>query len=593
MHASIVVGLSLPAAASAQSISSEDWSEPWPGVRLLEGQTSSPTTQFYAAFANLCADGVYLDATSAPSSRRTAGSWGSSAGARVAVNGDFFRTDQPAPTVYGSAVGGGSAWPLSQTGDDPSFSDDWYYQKHGWIAVGSGWVELDHSEWVKNNLDVTLGWQPGAVTQDLPGGARALVSGFPELVTEGEPVTCGDPTASSCFPDRTDMRTRNPRTAMGLTEDRRTMMLVVVDGRSTSSAGMYGTELAWLMGELGAWQAYNLDGGGSSQMWVDGRGTISDPSDGSPRSVANHWGIFTGGGAGQQSCFTYGGCFPTRVPGAEGETFVDLAPDMLGYREANILFREGITNGCKSDAPRMFCPKCPITRRQMVVFLVKAAGIDTSSPPATPSFSDVPADHWSYPFVEAAAEAGITSGCGGDRFCPNDPVTRGQAAAFITRTLGWSPLRPDTPTFSDVPADHLFYGGVERIAERCVTNGCGDGRYCPDREMTRAEAAVFIARAFDLEDINDCIGEAGGDGGPGGVDGGPGSTDGGAIDRDGAVADSGPDDGGRADGGRDDGGPDDGSIGGGCSCRATPTRFGAWWLGLALAALMAARRRRP
>jgi hypothetical protein len=93
------------------------------------------------------------------------------------------------------------------------------------------------------------------------------------------------------------MRARHPRTAMGISEDRRTFFLVVVDGRSTTSAGMYGTELAELMSELGAWQAFNLDGGGSSEMWIKGRGTVNVPSDGTSRAVANHWGVFHGGAA--------------------------------------------------------------------------------------------------------------------------------------------------------------------------------------------------------------------------------------------------------------------------------------------------------
>src|SRR5690606_20596096 len=112
----------------------------------------------------------------------------------------------------------------------------------------------------------------------------------------GAPVTCSSPTASSCFADRSDMRARHPRTAMGISEDRQTFILLVVDGRSTRSAGMYGTELAKLMHDLGAHNAFNLDGGGSSQMWVRGRGTINRPSDGTPRRVLNHWGVFAGGG---------------------------------------------------------------------------------------------------------------------------------------------------------------------------------------------------------------------------------------------------------------------------------------------------------
>jgi hypothetical protein len=99
------------------------------------------------------------------------------------------------------------------------------------------------------------------------------------------------------------MRDRHPRTAMGLTSDRRTLILLVVDGRTSVSAGMYGTELAELMDKLGAWVAFNLDGGGSSQMWVDGQSYVNDVdgnnSGGGTRSVANHWGVFAGSANGK------------------------------------------------------------------------------------------------------------------------------------------------------------------------------------------------------------------------------------------------------------------------------------------------------
>lgn len=83
------------------------------------------------------------------------------------------------------------------------------------------------------------------MTEDTPSGTIALVSGFPELVIAGQTYTCSSPRATDCFPDRSDIRERHPRTAMGLSEDRRTFILAVVDGRdSPASVGMYGAELA-------------------------------------------------------------------------------------------------------------------------------------------------------------------------------------------------------------------------------------------------------------------------------------------------------------------------------------------------------------
>jgi hypothetical protein len=59
-----------------------------------------------------------------------------------------------------------------------------------------------------------------------------------------------------------------------------------------------------------------------------------------------------------------------------------------------------------------------------------------STPPGTPTFGDVPTGHIFYQHIEALAASGITGGCGGGNFCPSNPVTRGQMAAFLAIALG-------------------------------------------------------------------------------------------------------------------------------------------------------------
>ncbi|WP_276496755.1 phosphodiester glycosidase family protein [Pontibacter litorisediminis] len=71
---------------------------------------------------------------------------------------------------------------------------------------------------------------------------------------------------------------RHPRTAVGLTADKR-LIAVVVDGRFTEAHGMTTEELATVMQALGCVEAMNLDGGGSSTAWVRNRGVVNYPSD--------------------------------------------------------------------------------------------------------------------------------------------------------------------------------------------------------------------------------------------------------------------------------------------------------------------------
>jgi hypothetical protein len=78
---------------------------------------------------------------------------------------------------------------------------------------------------------------------------------------------------------------RHPRTAIGWNGEK--FFLVVVDGRQKGlSIGMTFPELADLMKQLGCDQALNLDGGGSSTLWLDGE-IMNSPSDGRPRRIAN------------------------------------------------------------------------------------------------------------------------------------------------------------------------------------------------------------------------------------------------------------------------------------------------------------------
>lgn len=66
----------------------------------------------------------------------------------------------------------------------------------------------------------------------------------------------------------------------------------------------------------------------------------------------------------------------------------------------------------------------------------------TLSPaPATATFPDVPTTMWAFQHVEALAASGITAGCGGGNFCPNNTLTRAEMAVFLAKALGlhWAP----------------------------------------------------------------------------------------------------------------------------------------------------------
>lgn len=125
--------------------------------------------------------------------------------------------------------------------------------------------------------------------------ARNAVAGVGPSDSDAVPgtllVTQGQNTGSTA---RVEPSSRNPRTATGVSQDGRTLLLMVIDGRQPGwSDGVTLAQLADLMIEFGAWDAVNLDGGGSSSFIHDDgeQRRTNRPSDGQFRAVANHIGV--------------------------------------------------------------------------------------------------------------------------------------------------------------------------------------------------------------------------------------------------------------------------------------------------------------
>ena len=89
-------------------------------------------------------------------------------------------------------------------------------------------------------------------------------------------------------------------------------------------------------------------------------------------------------------------------------------------------------------------------------------------------FVDVAADSWAATYIAAIADAGITTGCSPGLYCPADPVTREQMAAFLIRAKAGEPPADycaEAPPFADLPADAWSCGYVKWLAELAITTG--------------------------------------------------------------------------------------------------------------------------
>lgn len=120
----------------------------------------------------------------------------------------------------------------------------------------------------------------------LADGAWNTLSFGPAVVEDGVAVDGIDEVEIDTNFGNHSIQGEQPRTAIGVVDENH-LVIVVVDGRDTGySRGVTMTELARIMVSLGATTAYNLDGGGSSEMWFDGE-VVNQPSNGGERATSD------------------------------------------------------------------------------------------------------------------------------------------------------------------------------------------------------------------------------------------------------------------------------------------------------------------
>jgi streptogramin lyase len=182
-----------------------------------------------------------------------------------------------------------------------------------------------------------------------------------------------------------------------------------------------------------------------------------------------------------------------------GNSFADVPTTYPFYAYIENLFHSGATGGCGGG---LFCPTGTVTRAQMAVFLLKGKHGASYVPPACMGvFADVPCPSQFADWIEEFANEGITAGCGGGDYCPNQPVTRAQMAVFLLKAEHGSGYVPPmcTGIFLDVPCPSQYANWVEQLHNEGITAGCGGGNYCPNDPNIRGQMAVFLVKIFSLQ----------------------------------------------------------------------------------------------
>ncbi|MBL8212814.1 MAG: putative Ig domain-containing protein [Bryobacterales bacterium] len=184
---------------------------------------------------------------------------------------------------------------------------------------------------------------------------------------------------------------------------------------------------------------------------------------------------------------------------ADPLVFFDDVPPVDPFFDAiSVLRDKGIAQPCSGAN---YCPGDVMTRAEMAAFLIRSLIGETFLHQSTPYFSDVPATHPQFKYIQKLKELGITSGCTASTYCPADAVTRGQMAVFIvrsrlgltaTQTFAFNPV----PYFTDVPFSHAQFPYIQKLRELGITSGCTASTYCDGDPTLRGQMAVFVSRGL-------------------------------------------------------------------------------------------------
>ncbi|MEH2412278.1 DUF1565 domain-containing protein [Nostoc sp.] len=122
-------------------------------------------------------------------------------------------------------------------------------------------------------------------------------------------------------------------------------------------------------------------------------------------------------------------------------------------------------------------------------------------PGGTGAFKDVPANYWAKNYIQALASQNIIAGFPDGSFKPNEPVTRAQFAAIVTKALT-SPAKRPVIKFKDVASNFWAYAAIQSAYQSQFVSGYPDGTFKPQQQISRVQALVALANGLGLTTSN-------------------------------------------------------------------------------------------
>ena len=157
---------------------------------------------------------------------------------------------------------------------------------------------------------------------------------------------------------------------------------------------------------------------------------------------------------------------------------------------ANWLRTDKHTTSMTGYGNGLFGPEDKVTRAQVAQIFYRL--LKDNNVKITVNFTDVPDDAWYATAVNTLGSLGIVGGIGDGRFDPNRPITRAEFCVIATRFA--KVVSTVENPFSDINAQDWYYTAVTTAASYDWVTGMGDGTFRPYDVITRAQAATIINR---------------------------------------------------------------------------------------------------
>ncbi|MGM0842228.1 MAG: S-layer homology domain-containing protein [Bacillota bacterium] len=142
-----------------------------------------------------------------------------------------------------------------------------------------------------------------------------------------------------------------------------------------------------------------------------------------------------------------------------------------------------------------FHPQEGVTRAAAATMIGRALLLDGEKRES--SFSDVSEHSYAVGYIESAVELGIIKGYTDHTFRPNDIVTRGEMAIFIARAFNLEEEMNLEEDYYDIYPSMASYQAIIKVSEAGIAQGLSSGFYLPYQDITRAQFSAFLARALD------------------------------------------------------------------------------------------------